>query len=193
MFMNQTFKQYKLVWIIAPILGVIVFVCLLLYASGTVSLSMHGISVDHSGRLYVGEDHRIVVVDGGQIVGTITAKTAGAYMFTVQADDTILLSTSSKAYVMDLSGGILSEKDDADTRIYNQLKRHNNAVVSDSGEKYEMTCRFGRTRVVKGDEVLYEMPLLDYFVRITLVVLAIGLVCIVIYVLTIRLRTAAPR
>ena len=112
MFMNQTFKQYKLVWIIAPILGVIMLICLFLYASGTVSLSMHGISVDHSGRLYVGEDHRIVVVDGGEIAGTITPPTAEAYLFTVQADDTILLSTSSKAYWMDLSGGILFDAGD---------------------------------------------------------------------------------
>ena len=159
----------------APILGVVMMFCLGMIFSGTVSLSMNGFAIDKDGYLYVGKEKEIVVFNEGEIVRTISPKTSRGYQFTILNGEKILLSTSSVAYTMDLSGEVLSKEEDENTKIYNKLQREKSFFTAEDGTEYHSRLYWGRTQICQNDEVIYEMPLLDYIVRVLIVVVFIGL------------------
>lgn len=74
---------------------------------------------------------------------------------------------------MDLSGNVLTEQPDEGTKVYNQLQ-HKKSFTDDHGAKYTMRSPWGRTGIYKNGARIYEIPTLDYVVRILLVVSVVG-------------------
>ena len=173
--MINLIKNSKFFVIYVPIVGVIMWFCMGMIFSGTVSLSMNGFAVDKDGYLYVGKEKDIVVFNEGEIVRTISPKTSRGYQFTILSGEKILLSTSSVVYTMDLSGEILSKEEDVNTKIYNKLQREKSFFTAEDGTEYHTRSYWGRTQICKNNEVIYEMPLLDYIVRVLIIVVLIGL------------------
>ena len=89
--------------------------------TGTVQLSISSFAVDSKDRLYVGTTKEISIYEHGEMVGSINPKTSRTYRFTITEEDTILLSTSDKIYIMDLEGNVLETKEDLGADVYNQL------------------------------------------------------------------------
>ena len=57
------------------------------------------------------------------MIGSISPKTSRGYAFTIQKDDTILLSTASSIYTLDLSGNVIDKQEDVGTKTFNELQK----------------------------------------------------------------------
>lgn len=142
-------------------------ICMFLMVSGTVSLFLHGYGIDSSGNLYLGKDTKIEKYYEGAQIATINPQTSRGYVFTIQRDDTILLSTASTVYILDLNGDILSQTEDTGTKIYNELQSEKKFFVASDGTRYKQYSVLGRAMIANEDgEIIYIMPLLDYTVQL---------------------------
>ena len=160
--------------IVCPSLFVVLLSCFVLVITGTVTLSVSGFAVDHFDRLYIGTTNEIRVYEESRIVKNISPHTSRTYVFTIQEGENILLSTSTKVYVMDLDGNVLETKEDPGADIYNQLSYQKGRFISDKGDIYRMSSVFGWTRITKNStEIVYQIDVLSFCVKLLLAICAI--------------------
>lgn len=164
-------------------LFIIFFVMLIsisLIGSGTVVTSYEGFALDSNENLYLGEYGKINVYKEGSLLYSVDAHTSRAYAFTIQNDE-ILISTAETVYITDLSGNVINSYKDTDTSLFNELKSNKDSF-SLNGSTYKMQKNFGRRRIVKDDgKVIYQMPLLDYIVKIGILISMLWLAVLAIY------------
>ena len=155
--------QAKKIFIIYVCVAFLInFPYVILQVTHQVTLSYSGFGLDSSGVLYIGTDSSIEKYLNGEQIGKILKPSRG-YAFAVQNDDTILLSTASIVYTMDLDGNILTQREDIGTETFNQLQKKNKLFLANDGKTYRLKLIFGRTCVVSEEgEMIYQMPLLDY-------------------------------
>lgn len=165
---DDTMQAKKMLIVYVFIVFPLAFISLVLLISGNVTMFYNGFGIDSSGVLYVGKNLKIEKYLDGKVFATINPKTSRGYVFTIQKDDTILLSNGSTAYTLDLSGNVINKQEDTGTKIYNELRKGKNAFTTSEGKTYVINSRIGRT-IVTSEEgiVVYEMPLLDYIVKLT--------------------------
>jgi hypothetical protein len=166
-------KARYIVWFIVTVLlmNISVFSGVL----GFTSTDFNGFAVDSNNRLYVGRDE-IEVYENGELLKTINPKTSRAYVFTIQDDDTILLSTASKVFIMDLDGNVINQYEDTYTKIFNGLTREKNLFTAKDGTQYSVKHRLTWLEIVKDNDVrVYRLPMLDFATRITTAVACISL------------------
>lgn len=155
-------------------------ICWFLISTGTVLVNICGFAVDASENLYIGTDNRIKKYQNGVLVKTINPKTSRGCAFTVQADDTILLSNASKVYTLDSDGNVIGEKEDIDMKTFNKLQKEKNKFTSADGSVYSMKNTLGRTKIVSDTgEVIYQLPIADC---ITKIVFSLSVLSIFIFV-----------
>lgn len=164
-------------------LFIIFFVMLIsisLIGSGTAVTSYEGFALDSNENLYLGEYGKINVYKESYLLYSVDAHTSRAYAFTIQNDE-ILISTAETVYITDLSGNVINSYKDTDTSLFNELKRNKDSF-SLNGSTYKMQKNFGRSRIVKDDgKVIYQMPLLDYIVKIGILISMLWLAVLAIY------------
>lgn len=166
----------------ALILFCIFFACLMMVITGTATLSISGFAVDSSDRLYVGMQKEICVYENGTIIDRLSPHTSRTYIFTITEDDTILLSTSTTIYVMDLKGNILERREDKGADLYNQLSYRRKQFVSHNGDIYKHRGIFGITQIVKnGTDIVYKTTPLSFAVKACLLFSVVGLVMLLLY------------
>jgi len=162
-------KMIKSIMIYLIIIVPVGMFCMYHLITGNVTITYHGYGVDSSGNLYVGLEREIAVYDGDSKISSIqtAASTARAYYFTVQHDDTILLSTASNVYVLDLNGNILSKTEDTNTVVYDRLQWSGKNFTATDGTQYVRCASLGRMRIETSDgNVIYQMPMFDFVVKI---------------------------
>lgn len=149
-------------------------ICLFLILSGHAMPFVHCFAVDGADRIYVGTDGDICVYTDGDLVHKIDPKTSRGYRFTINQNDEIVLSTASKAYIMDLSGNVLQSQEDPGAQLYNQIQYGKRTFVTAKGDEYRLASEFGWTRIMKnGAEVVYRISPLSFAVKVFLA-LAVG-------------------
>lgn len=155
--------------------------CVVMIASGTVTVSISNFAVDSNDRIYIGKDMQILVYDHGKLVDSITPPTSRGYTFTITDEDNILLSTASYVYLMDTNGNILAKEKEDGTDTFNHLHRNRNEFISSKGDSYRMTNRLFRTTITKnGAEIVYQISVLSVVVKLALVGSSIGMAMFVI-------------
>lgn len=172
----MTTKKW-LKWLIIYVLvaGTAMFICLSLILTGKVTLDYSGFAFDSQGNFYLGKDSKIEVYHDEALVRTINAKTSRGYAFTVQ-NDTIILSTGTTVYTMDLQGNVTDEKEDPDTRTFNALQKQKKVFTSDDGHTYTRKNRCGRISVVSDDgDTVFRMPVPDFVIKSLLTATVISL------------------
>lgn len=65
---------------------------------------------------------KINVYKDSSLLYSVDAHTLRAYAFTIQ-NDKILISDAETVYIMDLNGNVISSYEDADTSLFNKLKK----------------------------------------------------------------------
>lgn len=151
------------------------FICIILLISGTATLSISGFAVDDYERLYVGTAKAISVYEDGKLAYKIDPQTSRTYRFTIDDNGKLLLSTSTKIYIMDLEGNILETKEDSGADTYNQISYRKNEFVSQKGDKYRL-INFGRAKIVKnGTQTVYQIDGLSFSVMVSMLVCTVGL------------------
>lgn len=147
----------------------IVLACFLSMISGHVSISYSGFAIDSSDNLYVGKESKIEKYHDGVFIETINPKTSRGYAFTILDNDTILLSTASTVYTLDLDGNVISEREDFGTKTFNSLQ-HQKKFTAANGKTYFLKSSFGRKQIVSEDgDVIYNMPVKDYIVKLLII------------------------
>lgn len=160
-------KAIKILIAYVSVVAPVFIICLSLIFTGNVSINICGFAVDTYENLYIGTDSGIEKYQNGALVKMIDPKTSRGYAFTVQADNTILLSTASKVYTMDLDGNVIDECEDIDTKTFNELRREKNKFTAADASVYSMKNTLGRTKIVSdGGEIIYQLPTTDYIVKI---------------------------
>ena len=144
--MDDKMKRFCIMMVIAPLLGIVMLTCICMQVTQKVSLSINGFAVDSEGCLYVGKDFNIEVFNEDTLIRTISPKTTRGYKFTIIDGQTILLSTSSTVYTMDLLGNVLSEREDEGTKVYNELQWKRD-FVDENGTRYTLESYWGRKRI----------------------------------------------
>ena len=183
-------KKVVLFFVVAfSIITVIVLPCLLLIVTGAVSLDFCCFAVDSAGKLYVGKQSRIEVYDGGEMTDSFSAMTSRGYQFTILDDDTILLSTSTVVYSMDLEGNVLDSWRENASDVSNQLYYRRASFVSADGDTYRCRNPFGWKRIVKnGETVVYQITGLSYAVKMLLGLSAITFAILIVLLMLRELK-----
>lgn len=167
--------------------------CFIINTYHPVTLSYRGFAMDSTGILYVGKDASIEKIKDGKVIETLSPQTSRGYAFTIKKDDTILLSTASTVYTLDLSGNIISETEDEGTLTFNKLQITKKFFASSDGKIYVVKSPFGRTTVrsSKG-ETIYQMPILDYIVKLILIGFFLS-TCICVPIIIYKWKFAEPK
>ena len=108
-------NKKKLFWIYLIAVAPFYIICFLLILTGKVTIQYQGFGIDSNEVVYVGKQRQIQKIYNNNVVATINPRTSRGYAFTVQNNDTILLSTSSTVYTLNLEGEVISKQEDIDT------------------------------------------------------------------------------
>ena len=186
-------KRQIAVCVIFVFVTAVMISCLGLILVGT-AISIPCFAVDSQGRVYVGSQDNIEVYNNGFLERTIKPKTSRGYMFTVLENDTILLSTSTVVYAMDLSGTVTDSWEDKGADTYNKIQYGKKRYLSSSGDVYELEQILGRTRIIKnGKDVVYSISLKAYIVKLLLIVSTVCFTLLVGFILYKKLPVIAKQ
>lgn len=181
MFSNKKIISIAVFTVAVALVG---FCCVIALITGAAQPFILCFSVDSQELLYVGLDGRIEVYENGTIVNTISPQTSLGYVFTVQEDDTILLSTASEVFLLDLSGNVLDSWEDRGTQTYNQIQKQKKETISINGSQYTSECVLGWSRIVRNDsETVYRISALSFCIKVLTYITVLGLIALVIYVI----------
>lgn len=159
-------KSIKLLIIYLLCVFPVFSVCFFMVMFGDVSISYNGFALDSSGVLYIGTDAGIQKYKDEIMIDLIDPKTSRGYIFTITDEDHILLSTASTVYILDLEGNTIDEYDDTGTKAYNYLQSTKRVFATQDGKKYVMNSEFGRINICSDEEMIYQMPVTDYIVKV---------------------------
>lgn len=177
-------KKMERIFLTTAIVGLVGFICGLLIICGSATPFIQCFSVDQQGRVYVGFDGKIEVFGNGEYIESFSPKTSRAYVFTILEDDTILLSTPSVVYSMDLHGNVLDSWKEDGTDTFYQLEYQKKQFTSLDGSHYRLKGSLGWTRIVKdGTNVVYRIPVFSFAIKLILYIWVISLISLVVYVL----------
>ena len=143
--------------------------------SNKYNISYQGFAVDSEENIYIGfYSGQIQKFNNGNLVNTISAKTNRGYDFTITENDTLYIDCGNVvAYFMDLDGNVLEKITDSIQPFY-KYRYDKSVFVTNDGTKYEKKFNFGKTKFIKHQEqqeiTMYEMPLKDYLIKLTLIV-----------------------
>lgn len=169
-------KTIKMLAIFMPIWAGIILFCVCMTTFCGASPSITGFAIDSQNRIYVGESNGIEVYENQMHILTINPQTSRSYVFTILEDDTILLSTPTHVYHMDLTGEIMDTWEDNGADTFNRLKNEKYRFTSANGDEYKVKGLLGRTRIVKnGTIVVYRISMLSFIVKILEPLASIGL------------------
>lgn len=161
-------KTPKLMRYILSISVPIILICIGLIASGKVSVDIDSFALDSTGNLYIGKLLKIEVFRDDLLLRTISPMPRD-YRFTIDQNDSIILTDGSTVFNMDLNGNILSHSEDMYSEIYNKL-HDKKTFISKSGDKYLKRSSWGRVEIIhvvdNYEVIIYRMPFLDYVVLI---------------------------
>ena len=170
-------KDWKPIFFMSWIGGAIIALSFYLIGVQGVSLSTYDFAVDAAGNLYVGKEGVIEVYSSGKLQRTFDV-TDYAYFFTIDADDTILLGTSSTCYKMDLYGHVLEERDDEGETYYN-LQFADRSFTAQNGDVYRRRwIPFVFQIVCNKSEVVYTSPFLEVFVKLLFAAFVVGMLIV---------------
>ncbi len=174
----------QLLVILSISLFIVVGLCLILILTGTVTPFISSFAVDSNDRLYIGIQNEIRVYEEDILINTINPKTSRAYVFTIDKHNNILLSTSTKKYLMDLDGNVLDVQEDQGANMYNQIQYNRKKFVSVKGDVYKLTSAIGWTRIIKnGEDIVYQISLLSFAVKVLIAVIVIFLISFPLWML----------
>ena len=126
--------------------------------------------------LYVGTDSGIKKYKDEEVIGEIHQQTSRGYSFIVQSDNTILLCTGYEFITMNTDGTVLNRTDvDGNTRLKSEIRKSKCVFYDVNGLAYSVNHPFLRTTVYdENGMVVFQMPLLDYFIRILKIFVSLG-------------------
>ena len=180
--------KIKRLILIIPLALIIIF-CIFSIASGSADIQIKSFAVDSAERMYVGTESRIDVFDQGVHVFSISPQTSRGYMFTITEDDTILLSTGTIVYSMELDGKVIGSWDDKASGVYNNLQKSRSGFISKNNDIYTKKNTFGRTKIVKNDDItVYEITVFSYIVKLLFYGSSAGMLLLIFNLLSINRR-----
>lgn len=148
------------------------------YLANSNTVSWSGFAIDERGLLYIAGTGVIDVIQQGNKVRELDVPTSRGFDFTIENGDTIIVITGTECYKLDLCGNII-DKSDANQDLRAKIVKESSQYTTKDGLTYCKSAPWGRPQIAflqNGKEmVAYQMPIIDYIVRIILFFAAIGL------------------
>ena len=177
-------KAMKYLAVFAIPHALIVYFCLIAIFLNLASPFLNGFAVDSTGRVYVGENKYINVYESCVKVGCIELEDA-TFRFSIDENDHILVAYTSEVCFLDLSGKVLERQEDAYAHTFNKIQLHNLRSVTVGDNHYKKVSVLGWTRVVRNNtEVVYELSVLSFVVKMLLFVCPISMLINGLWVIT---------
>lgn len=172
------FSREMIVFIIAVWLG-LVFSSVMQWA-GKVCIDYYGFAVDDVGNIYLGMNSTMKVFDSdGDLLRSISPPTSRGYQFSI-LNNRIVLYTGTFFYTMDLEGNVIEKVEITDENRLHLPEIRENKCITSNGTVYLLKSRFFRSRIYRVEDnkkiMVYEMPLLDYAVKLIQVACCLGMV-----------------
>ena len=178
-----------LAWLAAIILGCIFAICMMLIISGTVKTSITCFAVDTAGNVYVGGTGQIIVYTDGVEVRRFGSVHARAYAFTIDEENVIWVSSPTQNYTMDMYGRVLKTWTGEDNVHFDLPLSMISEFTAANGDVYELKKCFGRPHIVKnGMNVVYQMPMFSYIIKVLFFSAMFAFASVVIYIVILTLR-----
>ena len=168
------YLDFKFIWnkklvIECNLLFIANILSIVLITTGIAAPFIHCFAVDNQGLIYVGLENEIQVYDKNQHIRSISPQTSRGFMFTINKDNTILLSTADTVFSMDLDGNILSSHPDPGADTYNQIQYRKNHFTTQKGDTYKIVSSLGWSRIVKnGATVVYQISSISFITKMML-------------------------
>ena len=135
-------------------------------------------AADSCGSVYISSPHKIFVYEHGSC-SRIVELPHKAYEFTIDNADRIVVWDSADAdciYIYDLHGSLMDtiplDKNLLSPRsfydAYGDSSSSYTIFVSGTGNIYRQQTKLFRTEILCGDDVVYQMPMLEYIVRVAM-------------------------
>ena len=156
--------------------------------SGAGNISYQGFAYDREGNLYLGRKYRIdVFAPNGEMAHSIPVESNMSYDFTLK-DETVIVHAGSFLYWIDLSGTVLTKKQETREGWEIVPPNQENIFISDDGIKYTMEYSgFFSSSIYRwdGDQKtkIFTMPWFDYLTRLITVFTFGGMIVMVFYCL----------
>lgn len=138
-----------------------------------ISLSYDGFGADSSGNIYIGRTRKfdskgiIDMYHSGKYVKSIETPVSRSFAFTVYNDNIIL--SNGTIYIMDFNGNVIQKNQDKYFEVFNTLERQKVCIIKD-GKKYILKDSFGRYTILCDNQIVFEIPLLNYILKVLLFV-----------------------
>ncbi len=149
-------KKQVLFVFLQTLLALVFLISLIFLLTGNGFPVSRSFAVDSAGRLYIGRSSQIEIYENGSLINSISALTSRGYAFTIE-NDTIVLSTASTVYEMDLSGNVQAEYADTMSRVYH-AHTENRQFTDARGNVYKRSSPWGRLQIACEGEICYQMP-----------------------------------
>jgi len=159
-------KSQRTTIVLCAVLYPVWLTMFILELTGVVCLSYNGFAVDEQGRLYLGRQKRIDVIDKGVVVDEYDAPFRGyALSF---SNGLLIVDLGDERCILDSTGRIVLREED-----HEYTNKH--SFVSENGTRYIMRNVLLRPSIYMGQgeykELLYQMPIFDYVVKILMCIL----------------------
>ena len=176
-------KALKILIIYLLIAFPIMATCLFLMVTCQASVGTYGFAADSAGRIYVGKYGVIAVYENGEKAGVMESMrrlTSRGYAFNIDEEDHFILSTGDFVYTLDLSGNVLSKRQDTYTEAYYELSHDADTFTDVYGTQY-VKNEGGTIFRLKGGErtAVYRVPGIDIIVTILLALGGISMAAVV--------------
>lgn len=164
---------------IAPVVVLLLLTSLLLLATNLAALSLNSFDVDSEGRLYVGRLHKVEVYQNQKMIQEIKIPRYRNWELCLQDDDTLLITDGKSIHFIEEDGKATYQQEDTAGNLYRQL-RQQRKVIGNDGKEYVIRYQLLRTMIFdEVGECIYQIPLIDVFVKIALALATIGMICVV--------------
>jgi len=141
-------------------------------ASTDICLFYDGFSVDYQGNIYIGKKGSIdVYSQNSHKIKEIDTYTNRGYQFTIVDGEKVFLNETGHLFVLDLEGNVLQGPQDISEIKYGERPEFSyKRFVAADGNTYVLKSPLWRPTVFclqdDGKVPVYQMPLLDYFIRL---------------------------
>ena len=155
---------------VAAVFFVIFMTNLILIMTGRVKTTVTCFAVDSAGDIYVGGIGEILVYSNGCEIRKFGSPSARSYVFTIDENDVVWISSGSKNYTSDLSGNVLEIWDEKEHDNSKLPRSGVNEFTAHNGDIFQLKSFLGRPYILRnGTDIVYQMPVLSYAVKLLMI------------------------
>ena len=136
------------------------------------SMEFTGFGVDSTGKLYIGRKSQIEVYHEGKQIDLLQSPEGRGWNMGISSDDHILVTSGGYTYTLQLDGTVIEKESDLNGKVNLTLYKQR-LITGNDGAQYRLRHAWLWPTITKNDTVVYTVPIVDVFARITFILIFI--------------------